>query len=427
MTMDPHDPASSRRGLIPALRDRLFGERDVVAERFRDHERRERRSVQLAHMAAFSLVVLLSLGSLVALSADALRSVQDGWAQGRVDLPATISVGVSLLMVIAMDTAILHAARSIRRLASGRAGRAEAAIHVFVLIVCCSLEAATFVYMSWLYDRPDTAAAWTIIVARGLAAPLLGVYLSLARQMPVGPRDVLHHVESGAGAGLLRDVSALVNDPRAPLERNAQLYYVAAPMAPSECERMDGVLDVLREVQTTGGHSHQVFPDVANHAARSRNRRAVAHKRPTSMMSNQPSALHSSPSAEGGVFDDQYRDGDGEAGDVPRAHVRTAQQQSDSDGPIPARIDVQPRADTGMSQELRLDLSAMRKEIIRQILPEEPTISVRELKRRVERATGNSISESTTQSLLAIVRVEMGQTGGTEHPLRMMVRDAMGE
>lgn len=419
MTMDPRLTTSSKRGILPSLRDRLLGERDPVVERFRDHERRERRNVRLAHMAAFSLVVLLSLGSLVALSADALRSVQDGWSQGHMDLPAAISMGVSLLMVIAMDTAILHAARSIRRLASGRAGRTEASVHVVVLIVCCSLEAATFVYMSWLYDRPETAAAWTIIVLRGLAAPLLGVYLSLARPMPVSPRDVLHHVELGAGAGLLRDVSVLVNDPHAPLERNARLYYVAAPMAPMESARMDGVLAELSDVEAVRGLSHPALPEMATPVARHRSRHAVAHKQPLSRLLQQPPAGRGLRASGSSPSDATMADGETVSGWL-RSNVRTPSNLS-GDEMLPARIEAQPRADTGMSQEIRLGLRAVREEVVRHIMAVEPAIGVRELARRIEETTGHSISESTTQSLMTVVRREMRQVGGAEDspPLKM--------
>lgn len=429
MTIDPRVTASPRRGILPTLRDRLFGERDAVAERLRQHERRARRSVRLAHMAAFALVVLLSLGSLVASSADALRSVQDEWARGRLDLPASISLGVSLLMVIAMDTAILHAARSIRRVASGRAGCTEVAIHVVVLIICSALEAVTFVYMSWLYDRPDTAAAWAIIVLRGLTAPLLGVYLSLVRPRPVGPRDVLHQVELGAGAGFIRDVTELVNDPDAPLERKVELYYVAAPMAPSERERMDGVLAALRDVGTADDPPRLALPDMVNHVSRPRSRRAVVHMQPSSPLPQQPSAVRARRGSEGSAYDDAI-DGVEVARGGLRSNVRTP-RDSASDDPVPTCIDAQPRADTGMSQEMRLELRALRKEIVRTIMAAEPPISVRELQQRIERVTRRPISESTTQSLMTVVREEMRQADATEYTppllMREMTQDSMGE
>lgn len=347
MMMDPRRTHSPTRGILPALRDLLFGEHDAVTVRLRDYERRESWRAPRSHVAAFSLIVLLSLASLIAFSADALRQVQSQWVQGRIDLPAVISVSVSLLIVVAMDTAILRAARSIRRLADSRASMRERAAHVAVLVLVCILEAATYIYRAWAFDRPETWEAWGIIIVRGLIAPLLGVYLSLDRPIPIGPRDVLYQVELRTGARLIGDVVVLVNDPHVPLEHIAQLYYIAAPMPREERERMDGVLAVLHNVRSADGLSHLALPDMANHTSRSRDRREVPHKRPVSRMPHQPSAGRGRRASDGSPSDASLADG-AAVNDWLRSNVRTPSNLT-GDETLPARIDAQPRADTGMS------------------------------------------------------------------------------
>jgi hypothetical protein len=47
-----------------------------------------------------------------------------------------------------------------------------------------SFEAGTYLYMSARYELP-TGIAWALVIARAVAAPLLSVYLSMARpRMP---------------------------------------------------------------------------------------------------------------------------------------------------------------------------------------------------------------------------------------------------
>jgi len=64
----------------------------------------------LAHICASLMLALFSAGSLVALGGDALLRVLDGAQQGHMDLPAAISHGVSTLLALCMDVAMLSAA-----------------------------------------------------------------------------------------------------------------------------------------------------------------------------------------------------------------------------------------------------------------------------------------------------------------------------
>jgi hypothetical protein len=99
-----------RQGRLQAWRARWFGERDEVADQLADIARQGSGMARLAHICASLMLVLFSAGSLVALGGDALLSVLNGAQHGHVDVPAAISLGVSTLLVLCMDVAMLYAA-----------------------------------------------------------------------------------------------------------------------------------------------------------------------------------------------------------------------------------------------------------------------------------------------------------------------------
>src|SRR5678815_139154 len=115
----------SQTGRLHAWRGKWLGERDAVAEQLRDIARQGSSMARLAHACSFLLIVLFSAGSLVALGGDALSSIMAEWNAGRVDIPAAISVGVSTLMVLAMDVGMVYAASMLRLLNSRHADASE--------------------------------------------------------------------------------------------------------------------------------------------------------------------------------------------------------------------------------------------------------------------------------------------------------------
>lgn len=399
--------------MIPALRARLFGERDAVAEQLRDIERQGSGIAAAAHGASFLLIVLFSLGSLVAFAGAPLRQLQGDWARGRVNLPATISMAVSLLVVVAMDTGLVYAALRLRLLATRRAGAVEIWLHVAVIVGVAATEAATYTYMSRLYDRPADPAAWAIIVMRGVAAPLLGVYLSLARPLPVGPGDVLYQVEFGAGAGFIRDATALASDPEAPLGRKALLYAAAAPMAAPEAERLRRVIEAL----ATEGHAAS-----ARDAAVCETTTAASRPHRAGMSSGRHT-LHPiarrAPATRGHLHrEEQHVDIRAAAGghanfnaDDARSNVRTPADAGDfaEFSESAAGYAARRRSDTGMSQEIKTGLKALREEAARQIVELHPDIGARELTARLQAATGWHISPSTAQGILSRIRLELSR------------------
>lgn len=231
------------------------GALDPVAEQLRDLERQGAGMARLAHLAAFALVLVFSAGSLVALSGEALTALLDSATRGALDVPAAVSIAVSTLLVVAMDMALLVAAATVRML---RLRRQEgAALHVAVIVGVSVVEASTYAYMSYLYDRPASWAVWALIAARALSAPLVAVYLSLARSLPVSARDILAQVELATGRGVVRDMVRIAGDSAAPLERKLSLYSASSVMTPEDSARLAALIAVEQATRA------QEIPDAA--------------------------------------------------------------------------------------------------------------------------------------------------------------------
>lgn len=222
---------------VPLL-SRLFAERDAVDVALADLAKQGAGMSRVAHACATLLVILFSAGSLVALSGDAFASL----VHGQADVPTAISVAVSTLLVLCMDVGMVYAASMLRVLNARRADASEKRVHLFVMISVALLEAGTYLYMSSQYEHPHASAAWILIVARAAAAPMLAVYLSLARPLPVTSRDILAQAEMASGAGVLRDVSAAANDRSAPLARKMRVYGAAAVMMPADRVRLAWII-----------------------------------------------------------------------------------------------------------------------------------------------------------------------------------------
>jgi hypothetical protein len=197
---------------------------------------------RLAHVCAALMLVLFSAGSLVALGGDALLSVLGGAQRGHVELPAAISLGVSTLLVLCMDVAMLYAASMLRLLGMQRAEPRSMRLHRGVMATVAVLEAGTYAYMAWRYETPVGVVAWALILSRALAAPLLSVYLAMARPLPVTARDILAQVELASGLGLIREAVTIANDASASLSQKVALFGASAVMTPQDRERLDGLL-----------------------------------------------------------------------------------------------------------------------------------------------------------------------------------------
>jgi hypothetical protein len=245
-----------RQGRLHTWRARWFGERDEVADQLADIARQGSGMARLAHVCASLMLVLFSAGSLVALGGDALLSVLDGAQQGHVDLPAAISLGVSTLLVLCMDVAILYAASMLRLLGMRRAEPRSMRVHRGVMTTVAVLEAGTYAYLAWRYETPVSVVAWALILSRALAVPLLSVYLAMARPLPVTARDILAQVELASGLGLIRDAVTIANDASASLSQKVALFGASAVMTEHDRERLDGLLVAVEHQQGVVEPSH---------------------------------------------------------------------------------------------------------------------------------------------------------------------------
>lgn len=234
-------------GLLRRAWERLVGESDPIERQLTAIAREGATLARIAHLCAFLMLILFSAGSLVALAGDSLQAI----ANGRATLPDIIAASVSGLLVACMDIAMLYAASILRLLAIRRAAKVEGRLHRFVLFSVAILEAGTYGYMSWRYEHPADAIAWALIGARALAAPLLSVYLSLARPLPVMARDMLALGERIAGEGVLRDLAHIAGDASAPLAEKVGLYIAAAVIAPDDAMRLQALLDVAQRREQT--------------------------------------------------------------------------------------------------------------------------------------------------------------------------------
>jgi hypothetical protein len=224
---------SQQSGMLARAWSRLFGSRDPIERQLNAVAKEGEGLARVAHGSAVAMLVLFSAGSLVALAGDSVAAI----ASGHVTIPAAIAAGVSALLVLAMDVSMVYAASQLRLLAVRRQS-AGSGLHRVVLIAVAVLEAATYAYMSWRYEQPGDGVAWALIVARALAAPLLSVYLSLARALPVTGRDILQLAERLAAEGVLRDIAHIAADPAATLADKLAIYGPVAVNAPDDDARL---------------------------------------------------------------------------------------------------------------------------------------------------------------------------------------------
>jgi hypothetical protein len=164
-----------------------------------------------------------------------------------VDVPAAISLGVSTLLVLCMDVAMLYAASMLRLLGMRRAEPRSMRLHRGVMVTVAILEAWTYAYMAWRYETPVSLVAWALILSHALAAPLLSAYLTMARPLPVTARYILAQVELASGLGLIRDAVTIANDAGASLQQKVAVFGASAVMTSQDRERLDGLMAAVEQ------------------------------------------------------------------------------------------------------------------------------------------------------------------------------------
>jgi hypothetical protein len=224
-----------------------------IERTMRELERQGGALVHMAHSFATLMIVLFSLGSLVALSGDAVTDIVGTMERGGVpSVPEAISVLVSTLLVVCCDVGLVYAAMVLRALRT-RGATEGYGLHVAVLVSVSVIEAGTYLYMSAKWEAPS-GWAWALIVARAAAAPLLSAYLAMATKLPITSRDILHQAELWQGIQLVRDVIAVAADSAAPLADKMELYEKSAVMTPADRKRLGDMIEVVKRRQ--GHHAH---------------------------------------------------------------------------------------------------------------------------------------------------------------------------
>jgi hypothetical protein len=218
---------------------------DALAAQLRDLERQGGGMARLAHVAAGALLVAFSAGSLLSISHAAFVAFLAAWGQGQADIPDGISLIVNLLLVLAADVALLYAASVLRVLIAAQAPKSERRVHTWAMIGASVLESSTYLYLAWQFDRPNGWFLWLIVLARAGAAPLFAAYLSMARPLPVAPRDVAYQAALASGKGVVRDVATLAADASAPLRRKVKIYTASALMTASDRARFHDIIEAV--------------------------------------------------------------------------------------------------------------------------------------------------------------------------------------
>lgn len=218
---------------------------DTLAAQLRDLERQGGGMARLAHIAAGALLVAFSAGSLLSISHAAFVQFLAAWGKGQADVPDGISLVVNLLLVLAADVALLYAASVLRVLIAAQAPKSEQRIHKWAMIGASALESSTYLYLAWQFDRPSGWFLWAIVGARALAAPLFAAYLSMARPLPVAPRDVAYQAALASGKGVVRDVATLAADASAPLRRKVKIYTASAMMTAPDRARFNDIIEAV--------------------------------------------------------------------------------------------------------------------------------------------------------------------------------------
>jgi hypothetical protein len=180
------------------------------------------------------LVIATSVASLISLAGDVIQRIV---TQGA-NIPTSASVAITFLLVLAMDTGSVYAAIMIRIGLQRRQSWSTMTMHVVVLIVVSVLEAGTYIYMLVLYEHPHDPASWALVVARGLAEPLLAIYLVMATPITITPEDIAHQVEVVTGIAVLRDIVTQSSDPSRSLADKIAMYHASAALNPEQKLRL---------------------------------------------------------------------------------------------------------------------------------------------------------------------------------------------
>lgn len=234
------------KGWLIRLRNWAIGERDPIEQQMREVERQGRGMARLMHAAGYLMLILFSAGSAIGICGTLVQRVIANGPLTWQSLPNDIVITVSLMLVFCMDLAAIYAAFHMRLLATRRAPWTQYLLHAAVLLICTILEGGTFIQMSFAYDNVVAGTVALLIIARGVVAPLLSVYLNMARPIPVGVADLMYHSFVGSAQGLAHDMIHIANDPQSSLAEKAEMVSASAQVNTHEQAQLDQLIAVAR-------------------------------------------------------------------------------------------------------------------------------------------------------------------------------------
>lgn len=233
-------------GWLPRLKHWMVGKRDPIEQQLHEVERQGHGMARIMHAAGYLMLVLFSVGSAIGICGTLVQEVVANGPLTWQSLPNDVVITVSLMLVFCMDLAAIYAAFHMRLLATRHAPWQQYIIHALVLLTCTVLEGGTFIQMSFEYDNVIAGTVALLIIARGIVAPLLSVYLNMARPIPSGVADIAYQSFLGAGQGVVRDIIHIANDPNASLADKAELMSASAYINQREQAQLDRLIDVAR-------------------------------------------------------------------------------------------------------------------------------------------------------------------------------------
>lgn len=194
---------------------------DPIKEQLKDIENSGHVEASIAHFISYVLVIFFSFGGLIAVASESINEFITSYNHGTFNIIASVTFAVSLSMIIGLDYALLWAARAIQTARERGQQWTDYVIHLVVLTVVPIIDAATFFYMSWLYDKPTNSILMAILIGRAVVVPPMIVYLRMAKTPTRSPGDIIYQIQRAKGEHILRAATARAQDPHITLTRSA--------------------------------------------------------------------------------------------------------------------------------------------------------------------------------------------------------------
>lgn len=200
----PHADAAPaiKKGMIGALRDRLFGERveDVKVE---DHTKV---IGWLGRTLAPILLISCSLAFSILLTGETL---QHAIAGGVGDFADWVDVITTNLTIIAADVSMLIAALKIRDAISRREGISAWWGYALVVLIVGATEALTFFLMLTKSEPPVDALHTFLDGVRAGLAPGAAVFLAVTPPRVLDRNEIMYHIRRKLAAALVQTLNAI--------------------------------------------------------------------------------------------------------------------------------------------------------------------------------------------------------------------------